>query len=215
MFNLESSIAEWRQQMLAAGIKTPVPLEELESHLREEIEGQIQSGMDEERAFRMAVKNVGPAEPLKTEFRTAGFLNWLGDDKNTRINRAFAFFWLIYCGWATWNIGHACVVWIIDGVHGIITGTEGFGVTRGLFLALLLGVVFVRGLIASLRVIRGKNQEIRVLKFIAALGVAMLVAQIVTFKRFSPVDVTLLSINVASLFLMRLPPPKDSKTTSI
>ena len=44
MFDLEQSIAEWRRQMLAAGIKTPVPLEELEIHLREEIEQQMKSG---------------------------------------------------------------------------------------------------------------------------------------------------------------------------
>jgi len=38
MFELEKSIADWRRQMLAAGIKSPLPLEELEIHLREEIE---------------------------------------------------------------------------------------------------------------------------------------------------------------------------------
>jgi hypothetical protein len=38
MFNLEQAIATWRRQMLAAGLKSPVPLEELESHLREEME---------------------------------------------------------------------------------------------------------------------------------------------------------------------------------
>ena len=37
MSDLEQSIAEWRKQMLAAGIETPVPLEELEIHLREDI----------------------------------------------------------------------------------------------------------------------------------------------------------------------------------
>ncbi len=31
MFDLENAIADWRRQMLAAGIQTPVPLEELES----------------------------------------------------------------------------------------------------------------------------------------------------------------------------------------
>ena len=36
--DLESLIANWRREMLAAGIKTPVPLEELESHLREDID---------------------------------------------------------------------------------------------------------------------------------------------------------------------------------
>ena len=44
MFDLEKSIADWRTQMLAAGIKSPVPLEELESHLREEITQQTKSG---------------------------------------------------------------------------------------------------------------------------------------------------------------------------
>ena len=29
-------MTDWRRQMIAAGIKTPVPLEELEIHLREE-----------------------------------------------------------------------------------------------------------------------------------------------------------------------------------
>ena len=43
MFDLEQSIADLRRQMLAAGIKTPVPLEELEIHLREEIEQQSKS----------------------------------------------------------------------------------------------------------------------------------------------------------------------------
>jgi hypothetical protein len=38
MFNLEQAISEWRRQMIAVGIKTPVPLEELESHLREDVE---------------------------------------------------------------------------------------------------------------------------------------------------------------------------------
>jgi hypothetical protein len=42
MFNLEQSIAK-RRQMLAVGIKTPVPLDELESQLRDDVEQQVQS----------------------------------------------------------------------------------------------------------------------------------------------------------------------------
>jgi len=38
MFDIEQSFTEWRKQMLAAGIKTPVPLVELEIHLREDVE---------------------------------------------------------------------------------------------------------------------------------------------------------------------------------
>ena len=68
MFNLEQSIAEWRRQMLAAGIKTPVPLEELEIHLREEIERQMKSGSNEMEAFKTAVQKIGQAHMIQNEF---------------------------------------------------------------------------------------------------------------------------------------------------
>ena len=69
MFNLEPSIAEWRQQMLAAGIETPVPLEELEIHLREEIERQIKSGLNEQKAFEISVQRIGQPKALDSEFK--------------------------------------------------------------------------------------------------------------------------------------------------
>jgi len=72
MFNLEEKISEWRQQMLAAGIKTPVPLEELESHLREEIEQQMKSGLNEQEIFNSAVQKIGQAIALKAEFKKVG-----------------------------------------------------------------------------------------------------------------------------------------------
>jgi hypothetical protein len=68
MFDLEQSISEWRKQMLAAGIKSPVPLEELESHLRDEIERQMKLGMDETKAFGAAVPKIGAAPAIQIEF---------------------------------------------------------------------------------------------------------------------------------------------------
>jgi len=72
MFNLDQAIADWRQQMLAAGIKTPVPLDELESHLRDDVEQQVQSGSDEQQAFEAAVRRIGPPAALRCEFTKAG-----------------------------------------------------------------------------------------------------------------------------------------------
>jgi hypothetical protein len=69
MFNLERSISDWRQQMLAAGIQSPVPLEELESHLREEWERQIKCGLAESAAFAIAVQRIGQPGVLKNEFK--------------------------------------------------------------------------------------------------------------------------------------------------
>jgi hypothetical protein len=69
MFNLEEKIAEWRNQMLAAGIRTPAPLEELEIHLREDIERQLQPGLTERNAFEVSARQIGQPELLKSEFK--------------------------------------------------------------------------------------------------------------------------------------------------
>jgi hypothetical protein len=68
MFNLEAAILEWRRQMRAAGIKTPDHLDELESHLREEIGRQMKAGRSEAEAFQTAVQKIGRAQKVQTEF---------------------------------------------------------------------------------------------------------------------------------------------------
>ena len=106
MFDLERAIAEWRRQMLAAGIKTPVPLEELEIHLREEIEQQMKSGLGEQDAFNSTVQKIGEAGLLRTEFKKAGgLLGWLGENKSARTNRILGAIWVAYCslGFFWWS----------------------------------------------------------------------------------------------------------------
>jgi hypothetical protein len=68
MFNLEQSIAAWRLQMQSAGVKNPVVLDELESHLREDVGRQIQAGFTGEEAFQAAVQRIGQPSTLKREF---------------------------------------------------------------------------------------------------------------------------------------------------
>ena len=58
--------------MLTAGIKSPVPLEELEIHLRDKIERPEQSGLGAQRAFEIAVIEIGPASELNREFKKIG-----------------------------------------------------------------------------------------------------------------------------------------------
>jgi hypothetical protein len=69
MFDLQKSINDWRAQMLAAGVKHPTPLVELELHLREEIERLTASGLGEPAAFTSAVENLGTAQSLRDEFK--------------------------------------------------------------------------------------------------------------------------------------------------
>src|SRR6186997_1660511 len=77
MFNLEQSISEWRGQMLSAGIKNPDIVDELESHLREDLARRGQSGESEEQAFEGAVQGVGQASLLKHEFAKLVKWAWL------------------------------------------------------------------------------------------------------------------------------------------
>lgn len=68
MFNLEQAIANWRRQMAAGGIKKPAVLDELESHLREDIERKTALGTDSSAAFKAAVERVGQSSLLNAEF---------------------------------------------------------------------------------------------------------------------------------------------------
>lgn len=68
MFNLNQSIAEWRKRMAAGGIKTPAVLDELENHLREDVQRQVESGADEKNSFQAAEQRIGKSDLLKAEF---------------------------------------------------------------------------------------------------------------------------------------------------
>ena len=76
MLKLETLIANWRQQMLAAGINTPAPMNELEIHLREDVERQLKSGINEQQAFETAMVQIGQVELLKMEFKKNDAENW-------------------------------------------------------------------------------------------------------------------------------------------
>jgi hypothetical protein len=81
MFDLDKAVADWRQQMVAAGLKRGEAVDELESHLREDIAEQIQAGLTTQCAFEVAVERIGCAQALKSEFakvgRRTGFLGML------------------------------------------------------------------------------------------------------------------------------------------
>lgn len=69
MFNLDQAIREWRKKMVATGIKAPALLDELESHLRDELEQQMRSGVSAHCAFANAVQAIGEAHALQREFK--------------------------------------------------------------------------------------------------------------------------------------------------
>jgi hypothetical protein len=74
MPGLESKIAAWRDEMLAAHIPTGA-VDELEAHLRDDITRQIRSGVDEKVAFDNSVRQLGCASELRAEFQKYGSLS--------------------------------------------------------------------------------------------------------------------------------------------
>lgn len=68
MFNLEQAIADWRRQMRAIGFKETAALDELESHLREDVEREVQSGAAQQQAFNAATNRLGQVCALTDEF---------------------------------------------------------------------------------------------------------------------------------------------------
>ena len=69
MFNLEGTVSRWRRQMVAAGIKPAEALNELESHLRDEIEHEMRLGASGEQAFQIATQRLGNVAAIKQEFQ--------------------------------------------------------------------------------------------------------------------------------------------------
>ena len=69
MFDLEEAITKWRKAMMASSVSSIEELDELESHLRDEIEEQTRSGISQERAFAIAIERIGEPGALKKEFR--------------------------------------------------------------------------------------------------------------------------------------------------
>src|SRR6185503_763347 len=67
MFDLDHAISEWRRQLTMDGINSPEVLDELESHLRDDVSQQVRSGASEEH-FQNAIQRLGQTGLLKTEF---------------------------------------------------------------------------------------------------------------------------------------------------
>jgi putative ABC transport system permease protein len=71
MFDLEKEIRNWVRTLRRSENLEDSDITELESHLRDEIDHQIKRGLDEEEAFRAALKKSAPAGILRQEYDKA------------------------------------------------------------------------------------------------------------------------------------------------
>jgi hypothetical protein len=217
MFELEKAIAEWRQQMLVAGIKTPVPLEELEGHLREDIEQQVKAGVSEQQAFEGSALQVGQAEVLKKEFiRAKGLRGLLGDNQTTRIHHLLGMIWLGLFSWASLKIlgGILGLFFILSQqIFGLFITlsqhNESVGLTPGFFAIFLLGYIYLQGIRGSISLYRGEDQGRRIIRLMATLSGIAFIAQIAVFKSVSVAGDIFTVFSLVTIWLLR--PPQKSK----
>ena len=147
--------------MEAAGVKAPAPLDELESHLREEIERRLRGGADEQRAFEAAIAQIGHAASIQNEFRK------VGDSKpklaeSATARRALGLLWLVYC------LGNFYTL-----TNGLMSAMPVVKVTPLFVLAWLMDFVYLRGIIASVLWFGGVKRErsfILLLAILDAIG---------------------------------------------
>ena len=71
MFDLEKEIRKWRKALRRSEDLEDSDIAELESHLRDEIDHQIEKGLDEEAAFRAALEKSAPEDTLREEYEKA------------------------------------------------------------------------------------------------------------------------------------------------
>jgi hypothetical protein len=128
MFNLEQSIADWRRQMLAAGVNGSDVLDELEGHLRADFRALVSSGNSEEEAFQRAVAQVGAPGALRMEFNKLG-------DAMIRPVKIGTTLWIT----ATVVVAALLARRFLTGAPNLVTGLHIFTITIGYCTMFLLG----------------------------------------------------------------------------
>jgi hypothetical protein len=68
MFDLNNSVGAWRENLAAEGVYGTSDLDELESHLREEISKLTGRALSEQEAFEVACLRMGDAKVMSREF---------------------------------------------------------------------------------------------------------------------------------------------------
>ena len=118
MFDLEKSIKQWRKTVRKNQAIEDGHMAELESHLRDEVERQVNLGLDARIAFETAVKNMGSAAGIGKEYRKSQIKDGFMPDliwnyfklASRRIRRHKGFSFINIAGLA---IGMACAIFIL------------------------------------------------------------------------------------------------------
>ncbi|MHC4552432.1 MAG: permease prefix domain 1-containing protein [Planctomycetota bacterium] len=144
MFQLDTAITNWRNTLLANQNITDSDVDELESHLRDEVDSLMLSGLSDEEAFMISAHRIGDQQAVGAEFAKVNpSLAWR--------RRAFWMFFGILISMVVGGIASVCskgsaalLTWLNVNAYG--SGITGVVIHIGVFVVLLFGVIFGLGL---------------------------------------------------------------------
>jgi hypothetical protein len=131
MRDLEKQISDWRHSMAKASKERPDALDELETHLREEIDRLIRAGTSADQAFDLAMSRLGTPAALGAEF-----------DKLAQMRRAK---WkpATLAQWACLAISVLAFLWLVprigDGGMTLLLASHVLSVTIGYGTMFIIG----------------------------------------------------------------------------
>lgn len=67
-FNIETKIAEWRSHLVRHAALNEHDIDELESHLRDQMDALQEQGLKDDEAFLIAAKRVGDLDEVTREY---------------------------------------------------------------------------------------------------------------------------------------------------
>jgi hypothetical protein len=107
MRDLEKQIAEWRRKVAKTVGHRENVLDELEAHLREEIERSVSAGSAPEDAFQSASDKIGVPAAVGSEFQKLA-LGWRAQWMPVKLARIFVIFLALLLGaYLIYNLGGA------------------------------------------------------------------------------------------------------------
>lgn len=135
MFNLEQEIRRWRRTMSARLPLHREAINELESHLRDAVQTQCQTGSSPDEAWRLAVTRLGTPETIAAEYgKLSVHAFWLWTPAKVVLG-----VFLLFVALIAWVIGSRLLV----GKADALLATHVFAITTG------YGAVIAVGLIAA------------------------------------------------------------------
>lgn len=134
MFDLNQEITTWRENLAKSGTLPKLDVDELESHLREEIESLKESKLSAEEAFLVATHRLGSPPGIAREFAK---INW---DSVLRHRLSWMIIGILAYLFAAHSItsGEKALIWLAS-VRGV--RSYGLGVVALVSNVALLGAV--------------------------------------------------------------------------